>query len=120
MTGVLRFLPLILVLAVLLFAGLWSDPGSLFRHQDKVHHVLGLFAFTVALRFALPKLGFFWLMALSLMPALLIEVGQFFHPSRDADAADLAASVAGALLGWVASRPLMDWMAARTRCDEAE
>jgi VanZ family protein len=106
----MRFLPMVAVLAVLLLTGLGMDPGRVFPHQDKLHHLLGFFAFAVALRVAFPKLHFIGLMSASAAAALLIELGQALQPDRTPSVADVGASLIGALLGWGSSRSILEWL----------
>jgi VanZ family protein len=97
----LRALPLLVVLALLLFIGLRSEPlPQVFGWQDKVHHALGFAGMVVALRIAFPRRGFGEIIAVTLAAALLIELGQCFQPHRSPSLADMLANAIGVLVGW--------------------
>jgi len=111
MTPVLRRgMPLLLVFAVLLVAGLSPRPVPEFFHQqDKLHHALGFLAFGWALLWAFPRLGFMGLTAVGLLLAGAIEVGQaMWLPARTASLWDALAGLGGVWLGWACW-----WLASR-------
>ena len=96
-----RYLPFILVFAIILFTGLRPDPiPEAFDQQDKLHHLLGFAALMFSLRLAFTHWRLVWTVAMSLTVAFLIEVGQSFLPGRQASYGDMAANTLGVLLGW--------------------
>ena len=105
-----RVLPFIVVVAGLLGSGLRAGPvAQMFQQQDKVHHVLGFFAFAFTLRLAFPRLHVAGLIALSVSVALLIELGQMLLPDRTASLADMAANLLGVGLGWAGANAAQGW-----------
>lgn len=106
----LRALPLVVVLAVILFSGLRPEPvPQVFNQQDKLHHMLGFAALVFTLRLALPQWRVVWALAASLGAALLIEIGQSFLPNRWASPGDMLANTLGVLLGWGCSHLAYLW-----------
>ena len=103
-------LTFIVVVAVLLGSGLRAEPvAQMVQQQDKMHHVLGFFAFAFTLRLAFPRLQVAGLIALSVSVALLIELGQLLLPDRTASLADMTANLLGVGLGWAASKAAQGW-----------
>lgn len=97
----LRYLPFIVVFGIILFTGLRPDPiPEAFEQQDKLHHMLGFAALMFSLRLAFPQWRLFWSIAISLVVAFLIEVGQSFLPGRQASYGDMLANTLGVMLGW--------------------
>ena len=96
-----RWLPLLLVAAVLLFTGMVAQPPKWFAAQDKLHHVVGLFAFALALMRAFPRMGWGGLTLVAAAMAGSIELVQAWMPARTASLADFAAGMLGAWLGWI-------------------
>jgi len=109
-------LPVIAVLAIILFSGLKPEPvPQMFEQQDKLHHLLGFAALAFSLRLGFGRTHFGWLLAASLLAALLIELGQIFLPHRTASMGDMLANILGVLLGagcWLA---LEAWLRARQK-----
>jgi VanZ family protein len=95
-----RRVPLLLVVVLLLVSGLLVQPAEGIPHQDKLHHVIGFFCLALALRMAFPRLGAIDALVLSVAAACSVEMGQALLPERTSSVADVAAGVAGALLGW--------------------
>lgn len=111
---VLRFLPLLAVLAVILYAGLRPEPvPQAFDQQDKLHHLLGFAALAFSMRMAFPRLRLFWVVVLCLAMAVLVELGQGYQPHRVASVADMVANALGVAVGvacsLVAQRALVRW-----------
>lgn len=111
---VLRFLPLLAVLAVILYAGLRPEPvPQAFDQQDKLHHLLGFAALAFSMRMAFPRLRLFWVVVLCLAMAVLVELGQGYQPHRVASVADMVANALGVAVGvacsLVAQRALGRW-----------
>ncbi|MCY1272419.1 hypothetical protein D9M68_326240 [compost metagenome] len=99
-----RWLPLLLVLLVLGFAGLRPEPvPEMVEQQDKLHHLLGFAALALSSRWAFPRLHLLWHAAACLGLALLIEAAQALEPLRSADPYDMLANAAGVLLGLLLS-----------------
>ncbi len=114
---ILRFLPVVAVMAVILFAGLKPEPvPQVFEQQDKLHHLLGFAALAFTLRLAFPKAWVIWVLVFSLTVALLVELGQGFWPNRTASGADMLANTLGVLLGWLASQVLTWLWPGKHRC----
>lgn len=111
-----RVLPVIAVLAIILFSGLKPEPvPQMFPQQDKLHHLLGFAALAFSLRLAFARAHFGWLLAASLMAALLIELGQEFLPQRTASMGDMLANTLGVLLGAGCSLVLEAWLRSRQK-----
>jgi len=106
----LRILPFFAVLAIILFSGLRPEPvPQVFDQQDKLHHMLGFAALMFSLRLAVPQWHVFWAVAVSLVAATLIEVGQSLLPNRQASLGDMLANTLGVLLGWGCSYLAYQW-----------
>ena len=106
----LRILPFLAVLAIILFSGLRPEPvPQVFDQQDKLHHMLGFAALMFSLRLAVPQWHVFWAVAVSLVAATLIEVGQSLLPNRQASLGDMLANTLGVLLGWGCSYLAYQW-----------
>lgn len=106
----LRALPLLVVLAVILFVGLRSEPlPQAFEWQDKAHHALGFAALVVTLRIALPRRHLIYPIAISFTAALLIELAQALQPHRSPGIADLIAGAFGTFVGATRSLFTHDW-----------
>ena len=101
----LRTLPLLLIVAFLVFLGLGGTTTELFPHQDKVHHALGCFVVALALRVAFPGMRFAQALFWSVLGSALFEGLQAFVPGRTPSLADVAACLVGTLLGWCAWFP---------------
>ncbi|MGV8842922.1 MAG: VanZ family protein [Pseudomonas sp.] len=111
-----RLLPVIAVLAIILFSGLKPEPvPQMFQQQDKLHHLLGFAALAFSLRLGFARTHFGWLLAASLMAALLIELGQGFLPQRTASLGDMLANTLGVLLGAGCSLALEAWLRTRQK-----
>jgi VanZ family protein len=110
-----RWLPLLLVFAVLLGAGLSARPvPEVFPEQDKLHHLLGFLAFGWALLWASPRLGFAGVTLAGLLLAGAIEAGQAaWLPARTASPWDALAGLGGVWLGWACWRVLAGRNASR-------
>ncbi|MGE6659763.1 VanZ family protein [Pseudomonas sp. NPDC077408] len=99
-----RFLPLLVVTAILLYAGLRPDPvPQVFDQQDKLHHLLGFAALAFSMRLALPRWSVVWIFSLCLATAVLIELAQGYQPHRFASLADMVANTLGVGAGVVSS-----------------
>ncbi|WP_417792217.1 VanZ family protein [Stutzerimonas xanthomarina] len=99
-----RFLPLLAVTAILLYAGLRPDPvPQVFDQQDKLHHLLGFAALAFSMRLALPRWSVGWIFSLCLATALLIELAQGYQPHRFASLEDMVANLLGVGTGIVSS-----------------
>lgn len=99
-----RSLPLLVVAAIILYAGLRPDPvPQAFTQQDKLHHLLGFAALAFSMRLALPRWPIGWMIALCLASAVLIELAQGYQPHRVASLADMVANTLGVGVGAVAS-----------------
>ena len=111
MAVVLRFVPLLAVLGVLLFAGLRADPvPQTFVNEDKVYHFLGFaaLAFVACMTFSWRHS---WLVLIGcLLVGFGIEYGQSFQPLRTVSMADMAANAIGVLAGGFTSASLRWWM----------
>ncbi|MBT8765782.1 VanZ family protein [Metapseudomonas boanensis] len=89
-----------LVLAVVLMAGLSSDPvPEAFDNQDKLHHWAGFACLTLSAWLAFPRARLPWLFLWPFLLSVGIELGQELLPLRTASWADIAANVLGVLSG---------------------
>lgn len=75
-----------------------------FGGQDKLHHVVGLFAFALMLMQSLPRMGLLGVSLAALAVGAAIEGMQVAMPGRTASLADVLAGMAGAWLGWACVR----------------
>jgi len=67
------------VTAILLFAGLRSQPiPELFVEEDKLHHWIGFLVFACSCRLAFPNVKFHWIAMGVLLTGVLIEAVQGF------------------------------------------
>jgi hypothetical protein len=91
----------------MLVLGGGTEPlAQAFPHQDKLHHLLGFAVFAYSLRFAFPSLGLLRSVIAGLAVALAIEAMQHWLPGRTSSLGDMAANIAGLLLGaWLAKAP---------------
>ena len=108
----------------LLVFGLSAEPlPQVFRHQDKLHHVLGFAVFACSLRFAFPAMSLVRTFMVGLVVAIAIEAVQHWLPGRTSSLGDMAANVAGLLLGvWLTKAPalLVEAPAANAAADESQ
>lgn len=112
----LRVLPVLAVMAVILFAGLKPEPvPQMFDQQDKLHHLLGFAALASTMRLAFSRPHVIWVLAISLTVALLVELGQGYWPHRTASTADMLANALGVTLGWLCSLAFA-WLRPEQRC----
>lgn len=106
----LRYLPFLVVLAIVLYSGLRPEPvPQVFDQQDKLHHMLGFAALMFTMRLAFPQWHLARTIVLSLAAATLIELGQEFLPNRQASLGDMVANTLGVLLGWATSTLMYRW-----------
>jgi VanZ family protein len=102
----LRALPKLvfcLILLVLCFAGLRSEPvPQLFNDQDKLHHWAGFACLTLSAYLAFPGTRLFWLLLWPLLGSMAIELGQSFLPQRSASLGDMLANALGVTCGMLA------------------
>ncbi|HCJ30372.1 MAG TPA: VanZ family protein [Pseudomonas sp.] len=99
-----RFVPLLVVAAIILYAGLRPEPvPQAFDQQDKLHHLLGFAALAFSMRLAIPRWTISWILALCLVSAVLIELAQGYQPHRVASLADMVANTLGVGVGVTAS-----------------
>ena len=110
-----RRVPVLLVVVLLLVSGLVVEPAQGVPHQDKLHHALGFFCLALTLRMGFPRLRAVDILALSLAAACSVEMGQALLPERTSWIADVAAGVAGGLLGWGFGWCVQRWTLARSR-----
>ncbi|MDQ0125860.1 VanZ family protein [Pseudomonas lini] len=102
---ILRVLPkmaFIVILLVLCFAGMRSEPvPQVFENQDKLHHWAGFFCLTMSAFLAFPQTRLIWLLVLPLVGSMLIELEQSLMPLRTASLGDMVANALGVLCGMV-------------------
>ncbi len=103
MLRVLPKLAFFVILLVLCFAGLRSEPvPQAFNEQDKLHHWAGFFCVTFSAYLAFPRTRLFWLLLWPLLGSMAIELEQSFQPLRSASWGDMVANATGVLCGLAA------------------
>lgn len=108
------------ILAIILFAGLRSEPvPQVFNHQDWLHHAAAFAALVCSARLAFPRAHTFWMVLYCLLLALLIELGQGLLPMRTASVGDMLANVAGVICGLIVAATINRQLAARQTADES-
>jgi VanZ family protein len=96
----LRGLVFVAVTAILLTAGLRSQPiPELFAEEDKLHHWFGFLVFTCSCCLAFPRVKLLWIALGCLLTGLLIEGAQGLMPLRTASPYDMLANSFGVLVG---------------------
>lgn len=96
----LRAAPFLVMLALVLFIGLRSEPlPEMFSGQDKLHHALGFAALMITLHIAFPRRHLLGVIAVALLCALLVELGQALQPGRSPSVADMLANAIGVIAG---------------------
>lgn len=96
----LRVVLFIAVSAGLLFAGLRAQPiPQVFTQEDKVHHFIGFFTFSLSSRLAFLRTKLHWIAFGCLTTGLMIEYAQEFIPLRSASLYDALANAGGVLFG---------------------
>lgn len=120
MSRLLPVLSFIVVLGIILFAGLRSEPvPQVFNHQDWLHHAAAFAALVCSARLAFPRVRTFWMVLYCLMLALLIELGQGLLPMRTASVGDMVANITGVLIGLMVASGINRQLAARRTANEA-
>lgn len=88
------------VTVLLLGAGLRPQPlEQLFEQEDKLHHWLGFFVFTLSARLAFPRLKWLWVGLGCVLIGVLIEAVQGWLPLRTASFGDMLANSLGVGMG---------------------
>lgn len=109
----------IAILAVILFAGLRSEPvPQVFNHQDWLHHAAAFAALVCSARLAFPRAHTLWMALYCLVLALLIELGQSLLPMRTASVGDMIANITGVLIGLTVANMISRQLTVRRAADQ--
>lgn len=95
----------------------WLDfKWLMYKHADKVAHLLGMLFITSASLVAFPTARAVWVIVGAVALASIIEIAQLFGP-RSADIDDISASFAGILISSLAfyAAEIRKWMQGKPR-----
>ncbi len=96
----LRLLFFIVLSAILLTAGLRSQPiPEAFVQEDKLHHLIGFLALSFSCRLAFQRAKLHWIALGCFLTGILIEYVQELMPLRTASVYDALANAIGVLIG---------------------
>lgn len=102
MFSFLRIALFVIVLLAILYAGLRPQPiPQDFDRQDLLYHALAFAALVCSARLAFPATHVFWTVLYSLLLGVIIELTQGLMPLRTPSVADMAANIAGVVVGLV-------------------